>query len=103
MLKLSKAAVTLLKQASGDKLVMNKGTRRNYRDLESAYGRLIQVFLYVNQDAIADLPGESIDDIHSVISRIYESLYWARRSLTAPPNDGYSRITWSVVDEKKTV
>lgn len=101
MLKLSKAAQDLLKRLSGDKPVMSKETRQNYRALESAYGRLVQVFLYLNQDAIADLSGENLDDIHSAISRIYESLYWARRSLTAAPDDGYSRLVWSLVSDRR--
>lgn len=85
----------------GDHPVMSRETRQAYRSIESAYGRLLRVFLYVNQDALSLLPRENIDDINSAISRIYESLFWARRSLTSKPDPGYTSVEWLLISDRQ--
>lgn len=75
-------------------MVIAKNVRAKYRAIESAYSRLLRVFLYVNQDALSMLPRENLDDIDSTISRVYESLFWARKSLTAKEDSGYSSLDW---------
>lgn len=85
----------------GDYPPISNETAGTYTRIESAYGRLIEVFLYVNQDAFPLLPSEVIDDINSAISRIYESIYWARRSLGAPKDSGYASVDWLLISDRQ--
>ena len=100
MLQLNSEAQRFLAKF-GDHPVMSKETRQAYRNIESAYGRLLRVFLFVNQDALLMLPRENIDDINSAISRVYESLFWARRSLTSQADPGYTAVEWLLISDRQ--
>lgn len=100
MLKLNQEALALLIKF-GSRSVLSRDAASEYRAIESSYNRLLGIFLYVNQEALNLLPRENIDDINSAISRIYESLFWARRSISSPSDDGYDSVEWLLISDKQ--
>lgn len=85
----------------GSTYVMTKDLREKHRNLWSGYGRLLKIFLFVNQDAFSVLSAESKDDIIATLVRVYESIYWAQRSVGAPENPGYSDVSWLLLCDKE--
>lgn len=100
MLELNADAQRYLKRYA-DNPLLTTAAQGSYSGLEASYGRLVSVFLYVNQDALPLLPRDNVDDINNVISRIYESFYWARRSLSAPEDEGYVTVDWSLIGDRR--
>ena len=100
MLQLNKEGRALL-SLFADPPVMSKDVRAKYRSIESAYGRLLQILVFVNQDALSLLPRDNIDDLKSCISRIYESLMWARKSLVSNTDDGYTSVDWVLISDRE--
>jgi hypothetical protein len=102
MLQLNKDGQKFLDTFSNkEELPATRDMLIRYRNISTGYNRLLRVFLYVNQDALPFLPRENIDDINSVISRLYESLFWARRSLTHREDDGYTAIDWLLISDRE--
>lgn len=100
MLELNQQSLEILKKF-GETVPMNEEQRMRYEKIEGAYGRLLTVFLYCNQSAYDKLPKQYLEDIDHTIERIYESLFWAKRSLTTNIDNSYENVQWLLISSKK--
>lgn len=100
MLELNQQSLEILKKF-GETIPMTQEQKIRYEKIESAYGRLLTVFLYCNQSAYDKLPKQYLEDIDHTIERIYESLFWAKRSLTTNIDNSYENVQWLLISSKK--
>ena len=99
MLKLNDDALAIL--AGFKKRPLTPLAQRNWESIESAYGRLLQVFLHVNQGALNLLPRANLDDLDLVVRLIYESHLWAGIAISLPSDAGYDSVEWLLISDKK--
>ena len=109
MLKLNQAVRDLMRKSFGEFKESREGWEEDkvqrHEITERAYSQLIQIVLYVNQEAIALnlFSQEDTEDLISVISRIYESRFWRDTAFkietTVDHDPRYDDMEWLLIDE----
>ena len=104
MLKLNPEALVILHSFQGiqPRSQWSKEKMHKHRLIKGAYGRLIEIVLYVNQDAISLdlLSQDDLEELRSAISRIQESRYWATMALgKEKPDPTHENLNWLLLNE----
>lgn len=101
MLRLNKNAEKVLKQFIEIGHPLQDDLREDYKQIGSAYNRVLRVFLYVNQDSLDVLSEENLDNIDSAVSRIYESLFWVRAAIASKDDPRFRDVEWLIISDRK--
>lgn len=77
--------------------------KRKFERIELSYNRLIQIIMYINQDAIAAdlLTQQEQEDLYHAIGRIKESLLWVKYAIGVPEDDPNYDLEWVLLNENK--